>query len=115
MRAAVILKRTNRNFWFFFLTLIPDRFANLNNAPAFKKVGICSGSQPFVVEGSAFIFKNDLDDRRIYILSGVAAIAGYYRTLLILRYRYYFYGNKVKYLFGYYPLAFFAVAGVETS
>jgi hypothetical protein len=25
---------------------IPDRFANLNNAPTFKKVGICSGSQP---------------------------------------------------------------------
>ena len=67
------------------------------------------------MEGSAFVFKNDLNDCRVYILSGIAAIAVYYRTLLILCYRYYFYGNKVKHLFGYYPLAFFAVAGVEAS
>ena len=67
------------------------------------------------MEGSAFVFKYDLDNCRIYILSSVAAIAVYYRTFLILRYRYYFYGNKVKHLFGYYPLAFFAVAGVEAS
>lgn len=67
------------------------------------------------MEGSAFVFKYNLDDRRIYILSGIAAIAVYYRTLLILCYRNYFYGNKVKYLFGYYPLAFFAVTGVESS
>ena len=67
------------------------------------------------MEGSAFVFKNDLDDCRVCILSGIAAIAVYYRTLLILCYRYYFYGNKVKHLFGYYPLAFFAMAGVEAS
>jgi len=47
MGAAVISKKINRNFWFFFLTFIPDRFANLNNAPTFKKVEIWSGTLPY--------------------------------------------------------------------
>ena len=32
---------------------IPDRFANLNNAPAFKKVGIWSGTLPHAVKKRA--------------------------------------------------------------
>lgn len=66
------------------------------------------------MERFTFICKHYFYYCRINILSGITAIAVDYGLFFVLRYRYYFYGNLLKYLFGNYLLTFLTMAGIET-